>query len=198
MTLRQQRKRGFPPAPWTWGVFPMVEGKDYAVDPESGCWNWLGYIDPRGYGACQRVEWFAATGTNKAHRQAYMAAHEIVVPPEIDLHHKCENTRCINPEHLQPIGRSAHLRGHLQGDSNLTADDVTAMRWAAWTGLLSMTDLARRYGHSVEHIRDILDGRSWRSAPGPTGKPPCQVCGKPGAYRKTMRHRECVAGEIAA
>jgi hypothetical protein len=30
---------------------PLVEGVNWEVDPETGCWKWLGYINPLGYGA---------------------------------------------------------------------------------------------------------------------------------------------------
>jgi hypothetical protein len=64
----------------------------YRVDPDTGCWNWTGYVEAGGYGL--------ASG-RRAHRVAW---ERLVgpIPPGHDLHHKCGNRRCVNPEHLQP------------------------------------------------------------------------------------------------
>ena len=46
-----------------------------------------------------------------AHRVAYELAVG-PVPPKHDLHHTCENRRCVNPDHLAVVTRSEHMRIH--------------------------------------------------------------------------------------
>lgn len=91
---------------------------DYQID-ENGCWNWLGRIDSNGYGkaydpsrpAGHRVDW--------AHRVSYRI-HCGAIPEGSELDHECENTRCVNPDHLAPVTRAEHVRrtaeraGHLE------------------------------------------------------------------------------------
>lgn len=65
------------------------------VCPDTGCWEWTGHRDPNGYGQikvdgramwCNRVSYAVFRGSIQAGQ-------------EID--HKCNNTSCINPFHLQ-------------------------------------------------------------------------------------------------
>lgn len=79
-----------------------LEGK-YIVRP-NGCWEWVRAIQSQGYGS---VGYQGRTFL--AHRLSYMLAVG-PIPAEHDLHHKCNNRRCINPKHLQPLKRVAHFR----------------------------------------------------------------------------------------
>ena len=70
----------------------------YELD-DKGCFVWTG-----GAGRYGRI-WF---GTRKNHRtlMAHRAAWEEVVgpiPDGLQIDHLCKNTRCINPDHLEPV-----------------------------------------------------------------------------------------------
>lgn len=76
----------------------------YLVDETSGCWNWTGLMDARGYG---RLD----TGgrPKKAHRVGY----ELLVAPigaSLTIDHLCRNTRCVNPKHLELVTAQENLR----------------------------------------------------------------------------------------
>lgn len=81
---------------------------DYTVN-DDGCWVWQGPIDRNGYGKAydgsrppgKRVDW--------AHRVSYRR-HRGEIPDGTELDHTCQNTRCVNPEHLDPITRAEHVR----------------------------------------------------------------------------------------
>lgn len=65
------------------------------MDPNSGCWLWLGALSPSGYGH--------ATQHNKpvrAHRLAYKTYHG-PIPDGLFVMHKCDNPPCVNPAHLK-------------------------------------------------------------------------------------------------
>lgn len=90
-----------------WGRLRIALNKrDYSVVAEelkkrtvvdsSGCWIWQGTIDSRGYGRLG----FNKAGQFLPHRLALEAhlGHSI---DGLFAHHKCANTSCLNPDHLQ-------------------------------------------------------------------------------------------------
>lgn len=67
---------------------------------ESGCWMWTG--------AAERNGGYAVFDRTAAHRRSY-EIHRGVIPPLFDVHHLCNERRCVNPEHLEAIDRLSHV-----------------------------------------------------------------------------------------
>lgn len=76
----------------------------WTPEPNSGCWLWLGYISPFGYGSMKIDK-----KTNLAHRISYIL-FKGDIPEGLDLDHLCRNRACVNPDHLEPVTRSVNLR----------------------------------------------------------------------------------------
>lgn len=71
-------------------------------EPNSGCWLWLGGVNNQGYGLIHNVDRMSL-----AHRFAFLATAPIPVGLEID--HKCRNSRCVNPAHLEPVTHKVNM-----------------------------------------------------------------------------------------
>ena len=73
-----------------------------------GCLPWLGATFNRGYGL------FTIDGKSIA---AHAIQWEMVndrPPRGKELHHKCENPGCVNPDHLEEVTRKEHKQKHLK------------------------------------------------------------------------------------
>lgn len=67
------------------------------LDPETGCWSWLGYLNHNGYGRLN---------VGGKQLRAHRASYETFVGPIPDglvIDHLCRNRACVNPEHLEPV-----------------------------------------------------------------------------------------------
>lgn len=73
---------------------------------DNGCIEWTAYVGANGYGR------FYVDGRGAlAHRWSYQF-HVGPIPDGLVIDHLCRNTRCVNPEHLEPVTTSENvLRG---------------------------------------------------------------------------------------
>lgn len=80
-----------------------------AVDPVTDCHNWMG-ARSLGYGIIE-APGYRARGDRRvlmAHRVMYEMAHGFTDAEHV--HHRCENKKCVNPEHLQPLTQQENNR----------------------------------------------------------------------------------------
>src|SRR5690606_38591878 len=86
-------------------VIKMVRGSKefkfnhFVVKGEEGeCWGWEGHRYSSGYG------FIAYKGRNySSHRFSYELHHGVELQPYEQIHHKCANKLCTNPEHLHHV-----------------------------------------------------------------------------------------------
>ena len=83
-------------------------------ETQSGCWEWRGYKNSKGYGMFHPYQ---RRGNVFAHRWAY-EKYVGVVPDGLVLDHLCENKSCANPEHLEPVTNAENLRRGGVGQKN--------------------------------------------------------------------------------
>ena len=79
--------------------------KQVSAEPLASCWEWQSTLT-FGYG------YFSVKSRNiRAHRWAYefMVAE---IPPGLFLDHLCENRRCVNPWHLEPVTNQVNIQRH--------------------------------------------------------------------------------------
>lgn len=93
------------PTPLTPELFKRFMAK-VRVNPETGCWVWMGACNNIGYGNM----WVRGRSA-VAHRISY-CHHVGPIPDGLDLDHLCRVRNCVNPAHLEPVTRRENiLRG---------------------------------------------------------------------------------------
>jgi hypothetical protein len=122
----------------------------YEIDRETGCWEWRGQRT-RGYGRCKVSD---GTGrTVQAHRVFY-EHHVGAIPEGHDIHHRCGNRGCVNPEHLEPLTRAQNTRRKPNAHLLLTWDEADEIREA-------MDALCAEYGVRPRTLAAIGERRIW-------------------------------------
>lgn len=134
---------------------------NYVVDPESGCWNWNGSLN--GYG---RVN---IGGKNRyAHRYFY-ELHRGKIPEGLLVLHRCDNKKCVNPEHLFTgtqvdnmkdmfeKGRGNKAKGSRNGSVKLTEENVRYIRNSSDTN----KSLAAQFDLHECTVQRARNGTTW-------------------------------------
>jgi hypothetical protein len=76
-----------------------------SVHKTETCWVWSGANNGRGYGKF----WISKGRSAYAHRVAY--EHLVgPIPDGLTIDHLCFNTRCIRPDHLEPVTLAENVR----------------------------------------------------------------------------------------
>lgn len=142
------------------------------VDKTDGCWLWTAYVGTHGYGA------IGAGGKHGeillAHRVSW-ELHNGPVPEGRFILHRCDNRKCVRPDHLFLGDAKANTddmwskgRGFapevLQGTANrnakLTDAAVLAIR-AEYAAGATQTALGHRYGVSQTVIWRVVRRKAW-------------------------------------
>lgn len=162
------------------------------VSKGDGCWEWMGYRDPRGYGRLSRSAW---SSPRLAHRYSWeLTLGEI--PDGLYVCHHCDNPPCVNPDHLfvgtardnnddklsKGRGTPPPVRKGID-HFNVTFDD-DVVRWAreAYAAGEFQYAIAERLGTNQTVIGTWVRGDVRRDAGGPI------------APRRTRRTRAQLAG----
>jgi hypothetical protein len=144
------------------------------VDKNTGCWNWTGTLnrvegEKRRYGRVFVGSTLDGTGKRiMAHRASYMAFVEMV-PDELCVCHKCDNPKCVNPNHLflgtkkdnakdmVKKGRSLSRYGAENPNHKLSSKDVLIIRKSNY----SLPELGRKFNVSPNTIFRIKHNQTW-------------------------------------
>jgi integrase len=131
----------------------------------SGCWEWIGFRQPDGYGVIKEKR-----RKLLAHRVAWELERGTLLPGFI-VCHKCDNSSCVRPSHLFAATDWANQRdktnkgrqaiGERNGRAKLTPEAVLEIRRLHARGT-SLTNLAMAFGVSRRAIRFVVDGDSWK------------------------------------
>lgn len=133
-------------------------------ESESGCWEWQGSLNPKGYGQLNDKGVI-----RKVHRVAY----ELFVgpiPEGLGILHSCDNRKCANPTHLRPgtnadntadrVSRKRCARGE-RNRHKYPEELVRRVRECPG----STREVAKLFGMSPSQVWCIKAGKSWAWLP---------------------------------
>lgn len=158
----------------TLGPFEQILGRFWSkveITSPDKCWMWKGSksgpnISGKYYGGFTAV----IDGVSKsfrAHRLAYMLMNGPIPDGQV-LRHKCDETLCVNPFHLEPgsqgdnvrdaLRRGRCLHGRLNGSNKLTEDEVLSIYYSDEPPNV----LADRHNIHPTHVENIRRRKKWK------------------------------------
>ncbi len=141
------------------------------LNPETGCIEWTGGL-VNGYGSTNVKGADGKKITKRAHRVSY---EEYVgkIPEGLHVCHKCDNRKCINPEHLfagtnldnvrdrDRKGRGSQPSGESHNSAKLTDKKIILIRQLRRFGFAQQV-IADTFGVHQMTISRIVNRKIWR------------------------------------
>lgn len=142
---------------------------------ESGCWEWSGAIGSHGYGNFAIGSERSSRKTEYAHRAAWLIIHG-PIPDGMVVCHRCDNKRCVNPEHLfigtqhenvrdciikgranYRSGPNPKIQGVRHPNARLSEEQVKAI----FSDMRPYSKIASDLGVSVSTVHNIKTHKGW-------------------------------------
>lgn len=117
------------------------------------CWLWLRRVNNKGYGEINRIGY-----ERLAHRYVYSLANG-PIPSGLSLDHLCRNTRCVRPDHLEPVTHATNIRRGRHVKLSIEKVEEFRQRYAA--GGVTMKQLALEIGIDPSNVVRALSGKQW-------------------------------------
>jgi hypothetical protein len=121
------------------------------------CWNWEGTLDGNGYGHVQ-TNWGKEIG-RYAHRISYLYFNGDIPDNQL-IRHKCDNRRCVNPDHLEIGTKKENNRDCRERNPRASGRKLQPSEYPKimerWTNGELLKDIAKEYGMNWKSISRAL------------------------------------------
>jgi hypothetical protein len=135
---------------------------DRGPDDEPGCWEWQGALNKARYG----YGYFYFDGKpTLAHHVSWLMAYG-VIPAGKQVHHHCDNPRCVRPSHLWLGVQKQNVDDMMAKRRRryvLTPEVAAEVRRLRTLGI-SIHRTSAQLGIGVSAIKHVLAGRTWSEA----------------------------------
>lgn len=133
------------------------------------CWVWTKSVDNRGYGKLSSRRGKGGS-PERAHRVSW-ELHFGTIPQDKEVCHRCDNPRCVNPNHLflgthrdnmdDAVAKHRMAHGSNHCCAKLSEQDVVEIRALRHDGVAQRT-IARMFGVTHSAIEKIDNGQNWK------------------------------------
>lgn len=139
-------------------------------DDHEKCWEWQGSKDGNGYGSLIiRKKMIQVRLTT--HRISWEIAYG-EIPEGLCVCHKCDNRKCVNPNHLflgtnldnirDKIQKGRQPVGEKVPNHKLTSEQVRLIRQEYASGQKGQRKLAKEFGVDKTTIKNIVHRTTWK------------------------------------
>lgn len=138
-------------------VLPARFAAKITLEPNTGCWLWLGYIDKvTGYGQAKHEG-----RTTSAHLAVYRELRGEHSTEDLD--HRCRVRSCVNPDHLEPVTDKVNVGRSPIAPTAVNARKVECVNGHPFTPDNTRYDRGKRYCLECKRRRTRVSARRRRA-----------------------------------
>lgn len=140
--------------------------KNRSVGAPNECWEWRGAVTKQGYGDLRII----GREHSNAHRVIWETEYKIDLPRHLVVRHRCDNTLCVNPRHLEPgtqrqniddkVARNRQAKGEGLAQAKLTESQVRTARELHNAGA-QLKALSEIYRVATSTIHAAVTRKTW-------------------------------------
>ena len=131
-------------------------------DTKTGCWEWTASTNGVGYGQIGKWVGHKKWTMASAHRVSYELYKGSI--GDFYVLHTCDNTKCVNPEHLFLGTAKDNMRDKISKGRHPKKYNVLSQEIANLIRKEKGTQkqIAEKFGISVPHVSNIKNNKIWR------------------------------------
>lgn len=138
----------------------------FVINKDTNCWEWTRGLTYKGYASY----WFSGEPIT-GHRFSYARTFG-AIPANLQVLHKCDNRKCVNPDHLflgtnydntqDRVKKNRSCQGVKHKDAKLDEQIILLIREQYMSGNYSKRAIARGLGVSHTCVINVLNNKTWK------------------------------------